>query len=85
MQKIHNCISFSSLAAELNVHFNGQHLKHDAHDSLGITMDRSLTFRFHLQSTGLKVAARNNLISKLAGTNRGASATTLRTSALALC
>jgi len=44
-----------------------------------------VTFRVHLHRTSLKIAARNNLISKLAGTNRGANATTLRTSALALC
>jgi hypothetical protein len=48
-------------------------------------LDRSLTFHEHLRRSAAKVGSRNNLLSKLAGTKWGSSATTLRTSALALC
>jgi len=35
---------------------------------LGITLDRMLTFKEHLNKTGKKVRSRVNLIQKLAGT-----------------
>jgi len=52
---------------------------------LGVTPDRSLSLRVYIQKTAAKVATRNNLLSLLAGSSWGASAATLRTSALALC
>ena len=71
---------------ELNVHMNGQRLKHDPYPVyLGVTFDRTLSCREHLTRTAAKLQSRNNLIAKLAGTSWGASASTLRTSALALC
>lgn len=51
---------------------------------LGITLDRSLTFRQHLFNVAAKVKTRNNIIQKLAGTSWGCSAQTLRSTALAL-
>lgn len=71
---------------ELNIVLNGQRLKHDPHPVyLGVTMDRTLTFHNHLKKTAAKVTSRNNLLSKLAGSNWGAKTRTLRLSALALC
>ena len=48
-------------------------------------MDRSLTFKSHLQNVTAKTRSRNNLIHMLAGTTWGANAQTFRSSALALC
>ena len=71
---------------ELNVHMNGQRLKHDPYPVyLGVTLDRPLSYREHLSRSAAKLKSRNNLIANLAGTSWGASASTLRTSALALC
>jgi len=65
---------------------NGQRLKHDPYPVyLGITLDRTLSYREHLSRSAAKLKSRNNLIAKLAGTSWGASASTLCTSALALC
>src|SRR5215469_12595506 len=52
---------------------------------LGITLDRTLSYKVHLTKTAAKLKSRNNLLSKLCGTTWGADAPTLRTSALALC
>lgn len=51
---------------------------------LGNTLDRSMTFKPQLTKLGGKLKSRCNIIQKLAGTTWGASATTLRTSALSL-
>jgi len=65
---------------------NGQRLKHDPYPVyLAVTLDRTLSYREHLSRSAAKLKSRNNLIAKLAGTSWGASASTLRTSALALC
>jgi len=73
-------------ARELDIRMNGQRLRHEPKPTyLGVTLDRSLTFHEHLERTAAKVGARNNLLSKLAGTTWGSRATTLRTAALALC
>lgn len=52
---------------------------------LGITLDRSLTYREHCINTKAKINTRNNLLKKLVHTNWGADPTILRTTALALC
>ena len=52
---------------------------------LGVTLDRCLTYKKHLEESAKKIAARNSLIRKLTGTSWGAGQTVLRTSALALC
>ena len=63
-------------------HLLWQLLKHERYPVyLGVT----LSYRQHLQKTAAKVKTRNSLLSKLAGSTWGANATTLRTSALALC
>lgn len=76
----------ASAGRELKVMLNGQFLKHDPKPVyLGVTLDRTLSYKDHLQKTAGKLKTRNNLLSKLVGTNWGANANTLRTSALALC
>lgn len=52
---------------------------------LGVTLDRSLTYKKHCMDTKLKVSGRNNIIRKLTNSNWGAQPRVLRTSALALC
>ena len=65
---------------------NGVRLKHDPNPVyLGVTLDRSLTYKAHLTKTAAKVKTRNNLLGRLAGASWGSNAQTLRTSALALC
>lgn len=52
---------------------------------LGITLDRTLTFKSNCEKILMKVATQNNLIRKLTGTTWGANPQLLRTIALALC
>ena len=71
---------------ELDVSLNGQWLTNDPHPVyLGVTLDRTLSYKHHLTKTAAKLKSRNNLHSKLAGSSWGANAATLRSSALALC
>ena len=56
----------------------GQHLKPNPYPVyLGVTSDRTLSYREHLTCTAAKLQSRNSLIAKLAGTSWGASASTL--------
>jgi hypothetical protein len=76
----------ASASRELSVVLNGKRLKHDPQPVyLGVTLDRTLSYKEHLQKTAGKLKSRNNLLAKLVGTSWGANANTLRTSALALC
>lgn len=71
--------------SHLNIIFNEQTVPHNDHPKyLGVFLDRTLTYRHHLQNQGKKLSTRVNLINKLAGTQWGASADTLRTATLAL-
>ena len=70
----------------LNVTWNGMKLDHtNSPVYLGITLDRSLTYRNHCMKTRAKLSPRNNLLRKLHGTNWGACPHTMRTTATALC
>ena len=51
---------------------------------LGVTLDRSLTYRKHTENVRDKVKSRCNIINKLAGIDWDAPAPVLRTSAIAL-
>jgi len=71
---------------ELNVFINGQRRKHDLSPVYrGVTLDRTLSYKDHISKTADALKSRNHLISKLTGTTWGANASTLQTSALALC
>lgn len=70
---------------KLNVVFNEKVLHHQTFPKyLGVTLDRTLSFKRHLQNTAAKLRSRNNILQKLCGTTWGATATTLRSSALGL-
>jgi len=51
---------------------------------LGMRIDRSLTFKKHLEDVKNKLKSRNNIISKLAGANWGSNTKVLQISAIAL-
>lgn len=70
---------------KLKVIWSGQELNHNFTPRyLGVTLDRTLTFKKHCQNTKLKVSSRNNILRKLTGTSWGAQPHVLRTSAIAL-
>ena len=53
---------------------------------MGLTLDRSLTYRKHIYSVVQKLKERNNLLRKISGTTwRASQGDDVRTSALALC
>ena len=71
---------------EVNVHMNGQRLKHDAHPVyLGVTLDRSLSYREHSSHSAAKLNSWSSLIAKVADSSWRANASTVYTSALVLC
>ena len=60
-------------------------LPHDKNPKyLGVTLDRALTYKKHLEDSSNKIGKRNCLIRKLARTTWGAKQTVLRTTTLAL-
>ena len=70
---------------QLNITLNGQVLENDRFPKyLGVTLNQSLSFAKHAQNVKAKVAARNNILGKLANSTWGADPKTLRTTALAL-
>jgi hypothetical protein len=71
---------------ELDVTWRGDRLEHcKTPKYLGVTLDRTLSFKQHCLNTKAKVSTRNNIIRKLTNYTWGAQPTTLRTSAMALC
>jgi len=76
----------TSATRELSVYLDGQRLRHKCHPTyLGVTLDRTLSYREYLTKTAGKLKNRNILLMKLAGSTCGAIANTLRSSALTLC
>jgi len=76
----------TSATRELSVYLDGQRLRHECHPTyLGVTLDRTLSYRVHLTKTAGKLKNQNNLLMKLASSTWGASANTLQSSVLALC
>jgi len=70
---------------ELKVNFNNETLPFCSElKYLGVTLDRSFTYRRHLESLHKKLTSRIALLGRLAGSAWGAGATTLRTATLAL-
>lgn len=65
--------------------FNGHKLRYNPFPKyLGVTLDRTLSYKEHLTKLSHKVAARNNILHKLSGTSWGASADCLRLSGISL-
>ena len=52
---------------------------------VGVTLDRTLSYKAHIEKARKKVGTRKNIIRKLRNSRWGATPTTLRSSALALC
>ena len=70
---------------ELKVNFNNETLPFCSEPKyLGATLDRSLTYRRHLESLRKKLASSVALLRRLAGSGWGAGAATLRTATLTL-
>ena len=70
---------------KLNITWNGQMLENVRFPVyLGVTLDRTLSYKEHTRKVKAKVATRNNLLSKLANSNWGTNPSTLRSTALAL-
>ena len=70
----------------LQVSWNGVDLENtDTPKYLGVTLDRTLSYKTHIQNTKMKVPTRNNLLKKLANSRWGTNARTIRTTTLALC
>ena len=70
----------------LQVSWNGVDLENtDTPKYLGVTLDRTLSYKTHIHNTKMKVATRNNLLKKLANSRWGTNARIIRTTALALC
>ncbi|KAL7383211.1 hypothetical protein ABVT39_006598 [Epinephelus coioides] len=71
---------------ELCVSWDGHKLSNHSHPVyLGVTLDRTLSFKLHLQNTKAKVNTRNNILRKLVNSKWGADPSIVRTTALALC
>jgi len=70
---------------ELKVNFNNETLPFYSEPKyLGVTLDRLVTCRRHLESLRKKLTSRVALLRRLAGSGWGAGATKLRTATLAL-
>ena len=70
---------------ELKIFNNGKLLPYCPTPTyLGVKLDRSLTFRHHLEALRKKLSTRVTLLRRLAGSGWGAGAKTLRTAALSL-
>ena len=71
---------------KLDVTWNGLELDHYPNPIyLGVTLDRTLSFKQHALKPNAKVNTRNNLLRKLTNSRWGAHPATVRTTALALC
>ena len=70
----------------MHIRVNNETLPNEKHPKyLGVTLDRALTYKKHLENTAHKVSKRVSLMRKLAGTSWGASQEVLKTTAMALC
>ena len=71
---------------KLSLTWNGVDPKHcDFPVYLGVTLDRTLSYKQHIEKVKGKVRTRHNLLHKLANSSWGANTSTLRATALALC
>jgi len=69
----------------MNITFDGENVQHNPTPKyLNITLDRSLTYKRHIEKLVQKIKTRNNLLMKLTGTGWGAEAETLRIAAFSL-
>ena len=70
----------------MNIQWEGVALKKTPNPVyLGVTLDRTLSFKEHVAKLRKKISSRNNLLGTLANSSWGADPNTLRSSAMALC
>ena len=70
---------------QLQVTCEGQNIPHEVNPKyLGVTLDRTLTFKTHISKLSQKISARNNLLRRLAGLSWGANFKVLQTAAVCL-
>ena len=70
----------------LKVEWNRTKLENTPHPKyIGVTLDRTLSYKEHIHNTKMKVPTRNNLLRKLTHSKWEANASTIRTTVLALC
>ena len=70
----------------LKIKWEGKTLRHDKFPVyLGVTLDRTLSFKEHIRKLKEKLSSRNNLVGMLAKSRWGADPNTIKTSVLALC
>ena len=73
-------------AHALELQWNSVKIEHDAGPKyLGVTLDRTLSFKQHCEIFAGKIQSGNNLLSKLANSRWGANPHEMRTTALAMC
>ena len=69
----------------LKVKWNRTDLENTPHPIyLGVTLDRTLSYKQRIHNTKMKVVTSNNLLRKLSSSKWGSNASTIRTTALAL-
>ena len=69
----------------LEVKWNNTDLDNTPHRKyLGVTLDRTLSYKKHIHNTKMKVATRSYLLKKLSNSKWGCNARTIRTTSLAL-
>ena len=69
----------------LEVKWNNTDLENTPHPKyIGVTLDRTLSYKQHIHNTKMRVATRNNLLKKLSNSKWGCNASNIRTTALAL-
>ena len=70
---------------QLQVDCGGQNIPHEDNQKyLGVTLDRTLTFKTHISKLSQKISARNNLLRRLAGLSWGINSKVLQTAAVCL-
>ena len=70
---------------KLNITWYNKHLEHIPNPVyLGVTLDRTLSYKEHIHKLKCKTSARKNILRKLSNTKWGAKPATIKTTALAL-
>ena len=70
---------------QLQVTCEGQNIPHkDNPKYLGVTLDRTLTYKMHISKLSQKISTRDNLLRRLAGLSWGANFKVLQTAAVCL-
>ena len=71
---------------KLNITWYDKHLEHIPNPVyLGVTLDRTLSYKEHIHKLKCKTSARNEILKNLSNTKWGAKLSTIKTTALALC